>query len=140
MLNHVTLQGRLVRDPELRTTSGGVSVTNFVIAVDRDFGQDKKEADFPQCIAWRNTAEFIAKHFAKGQMIVVSGSLRTGSYTDKEGKKIFKTEVAVDNAYFGESKGDGGNRNGTKAEQRYPQNSAPKFEEVSEDDDGDLPF
>lgn len=138
MLNNVTLMGRLVRDPDLRTTQSGVSVTNFTIAVDRDFGKDNKESDFPTCIAWRNTAEFIAKHFTKGQMIVVSGALRTGSYTDKDGKKIYKTDVEVSNAYFAESKGE--NKGGGKGGQNYARNNAPKFEEVPDEDDGDLPF
>lgn len=136
MLNQVTLQGRLVRDPELRTTQSGVSVTNFTIAVDRDFGKENRESDFPTCIAWRDTAEFIAKHFRKGQLIVVSGAIRTSSYTDKDGKKIYKTDVEVQKAYFSESKNDGGGKSGG---QSYSKPQTPKFEEVDEDD-GDLPF
>lgn len=143
MLNQVTLLGRLVRDPDLRTTQSGVSVVNFTLAVDRDFGKENKEADFPTCIAWRNTAEFIAKHFTKGRMIAVTGALRTSSFTDKDGNKRYKTDVEVSNAYFADSKSDNsGNSQGGHGQssgQSYGKSSAPKFEEV-DDDDGDLPF
>lgn len=109
MLNHIDIMGRLVRDPEYRTTGSGISVANFTIAVDRDFGNKdggEKETDFIDCTAWRKTAEFVTKYFTKGRMIVVSGRLQASSYTDKEGNKRRSVIVVADNCYFGDSKKD----------------------------------
>lgn len=111
MLNHITLMGRLVRDPELRRTQGGVAVVSFCIAVDRDFGtkdDGSKETDFINITAWRNTAEFVSKYFAKGRMAVVSGRLQMRSWTDNNGQKRVSAEVVADNVYFGDSKPQGG--------------------------------
>ena len=111
MLNHITLMGRLVRDPELRRTGSGVAVAGFTIAVDRDYVPEGKErkADFISCVAWRQTGEFISKYFSKGRVIVVDGRLEMRDWTDKEGNKCTTAEVNVDNAYFGDSKrSDGG--------------------------------
>ena len=89
MLNHIVVMGRLTRDPELRKTASGVSVASFSVAVDRDFSQQdgKKETDFLDVVAWRNTAEFAAKYFTKGRMAVVSGRLQIRNWEDKEGSK-----------------------------------------------------
>ena len=89
MLNHIVVMGRLTRDPELRKTASGVSVASFSVAVDRDFSQQdgKKETDFLDVVAWRNTAEFAAKYFTKGRMAVVSGRLQIRNWEDKEGNK-----------------------------------------------------
>lgn len=109
MLNRIIVMGRLTADPELRRTGTGVAVTSFTLAVDRDFsGKDggEKETDFIDCVAWRNTGEFVAKHFTKGRMAVVSGRLQIRSYTDKEGNKRRTAEVVADNVYFGDSKRD----------------------------------
>ena len=109
MLNRIIIMGRLTADPELRRTGTGVAVTSFTLAVDRDFsGKDgnEKEVDFIDCVAWRNTGEFVAKHFAKGCMAVVSGRLQIRSYTDKEGNKRRAAEIIADNVYFGDSKRD----------------------------------
>ena len=108
MLNIATIMGRMVRDPELRRTGSGIAVANFTVAVDRDrSGQDgNKETDFIDCVAWRNTAEFISKYFGKGKMIVVSGRLQITKYTDKEGNKRSRAEIVADNCYFAESKKD----------------------------------
>lgn len=109
MLNHITLMGRLTADPELRRTNSGTPVTSFTVACDRDFGNKdggEKETDFVNCVAWRNTAEFVSKYFAKGRMIVVSGRLQTRKYTDKEGNNRTATEVVADSCYFGDSKKD----------------------------------
>ena len=106
MLNKVILQGRFTRDPELRSTPQGVSTCSFSLAVDRDFvreGEERK-ADFPNCVAWRSTAEFISKYFRKGSMAVIEGSIQTRSWDDADGKKNYATEVVVSNIYFGESK------------------------------------
>ena len=105
MLNHIVVMGRLTRDPELRKTAAGVSVTSFSVAVDRDFSQDgQKETDFLDVVAWRNTAEFAAKYFTKGRMAVVSGCLQIRNWDDKEGNKRRTAEILAENIYFGDSK------------------------------------
>ena len=114
MLNHITIMGRLVRDPELRRTGSGVAVASFRVAVDRDYAPKdggERKADFIDCVAWRQTGEFISKYFTKGRMIVVDGRLEMRDWTDKEGNKRTSAEINVANAYFGDSKrdGDGGN-------------------------------
>lgn len=104
MLNHITAMGRICNDIELRRTGSGVAVASFTIACDRDFSKGEKETDFIECVAWRQTGEFIQKHFAKGRMIVVSGRLQIRPWTDKDGNKRKSYEVVVENAYFGDSK------------------------------------
>ena len=105
MLNKIILQGRLVRDPELRKTQTGVSVCSFTIAVDRDFKRDgEKETDFFDVVAWRSTAEFVSKYFTKGRMALVEGRLQNRDWVDKENNKRRSTEVQADNVYFGDSK------------------------------------
>ena len=109
MLNHITLMGRLVRDPELRRTGSGVAVASFRIAVDRDFAPKdggERKADFIDCVAWRQTGEFVSKYFTKGRMAVVSGRLQIRGWTDKDGNKRRSAEVVADNVYFGDSKRD----------------------------------
>lgn len=112
MLNHIVVMGRLTRDPELRKTASGVSVASFSVAVDRDFSQQdgKKETDFLDVVAWRNTAEFAAKYFMKGRMAVISGRLQIRNWEDKEGNKRRTAEILAENIYFGDSKkeDDGG--------------------------------
>ena len=133
MLNQITLMGRLTRDVELRYTANNTPVSSFSIAVDRDF--DKGETDFINCVAWRQTGEFINKYFSKGSMISVIGRLQIRSYTNKNGDKVNVAEVVVDRAYFC------GGKNEKKEE--LPQTAVntplkPKFAEVDEDDE--LPF
>ena len=158
MLNHITIMGRLTRDPELRRTGSGVAVASFTVAVDRDFGGrdgGEKETDFIDCVAWRQTGEFVSKYFTKGSMIVVSGRLQIRGWTDKDGNKRRTSEVVADNVYFGESKrnSEGGNAYGGNT---YGGNSynapAPSYGGYSapaapasdfamlEDDDAQLPF
>jgi len=153
MLNHITLMGRLVRDPELRRTGTGVAVASFRIAVDRDFAPKdggERKADFIDCVAWRQTGEFISKYFAKGRMIVVDGRLEMRDWTDKDGNKRTSAEVVVSNAYFGDSKRDGdsgsayGGSYAAPAAPAYGGYSAPAapasdFAMLS-DDDAQLPF
>ena len=106
MLNRIILMGRLVADPELKSTQSGISVATFRIAVERNYtpqGQEK-QADFISCVAWRQTAEFISKYFAKGRMIALEGSLQSRNYEDKQGQKRTAYEVIVDQAYFADSK------------------------------------
>ena len=116
MLNHIVIMGRLTRDPELRRTGSGVAVASFTVAVDRDFsGRDggERETDFIDCVAWRQTGEFVSKYFTKGSMIVVSGRLQIRNWNDKDGNKRRTAEVVADNVYFGESKrSEGGNAYG----------------------------
>ncbi len=108
MLNHITIMGRLTRDPELRRTGSGTAVASFTVAVDRDYsGKDsEKKTDFFDCVAWRNTAEFASKYLTKGRMVVVSGRLEFRDWNDKEGNKRRSAEVNVDNVYFADSKRD----------------------------------
>ena len=128
MLNHITLQGRLTKNPELRRTSTGLPVASFTLAVDRDF--DKTKTDFVDCAAWRNTAEFIEKYFEKGQLMIASGKLQSREWSDKNGNNRVAWEVVVDNAYFGDRKRESNN-------QTY--DAQPEFTEITEDS-GDLPF
>ena len=151
MLNHITIMGRLTRDPELRRTGSGVAVASFSVAVDRDFsGRDggEKETDFIDCVAWRNTGEFVSKYFTKGSMIVVSGRLQIRSWTDKDGNKRRTAEVVADNVYFGESKRSDSGNSGFGAASAAPAfggYSAPASSPASDfamldDDDAQLPF
>ena len=106
-LNHITIMGRIVRDIELRHTGSGTPCASFTVAVDRDFGKNEngeKETDFIECVAWRNTAEFVNKYFSKGRMAVVSGRLQIRKWTDKDGNKRKTAEVVADQVYFGDSK------------------------------------
>lgn len=108
MLNKAILMGRFTRDPELRSTPQGVSTCSFTLAVDRNFvrqGEERK-ADFINCVAWRQTAEFISKYFAKGNLVAVEGSIQSRTWDDAEGKKHYVTEVLVNQAYFAEGKRD----------------------------------
>lgn len=137
MLNHITLQGRLCRDVELRKTGSGVSVASFTIAVDRDFAKDgEKKTDFIDCVAWRQTGEFISKYFTKGRMIVVDGHLEIREWTDKEGNKRRNAEVIVDHAYFADSKKDDSNAQPAPS---YAQ-SVPEADFTVIEDNEPLPF
>lgn len=140
MLNHITLMGRLVRDPELRRTGSGTPVASFTIAVDRDFGKNEngeKEVDFIDIVTWRATAEFVEKYFSKGRMAVVSGRLQIRNWTDKEGNKRRTAEVIADNVYFGDSK-NSGNADDTGSTYSAP---APASDFVPMDgDDNASPF
>jgi single-strand DNA-binding protein len=111
MLNKVILMGRLTADPELRSTQNGTSVTQFTLAVDRNYQKqgEERQADFINCVAWKQTAEFIVKYFGKGRMIAVEGSIQSRNYEDKQGNKRTAIEVIVSNANFtGEPKQEQG--------------------------------
>lgn len=162
MLNHITIMGRLTRDPELRRTGSGVAVASFTLAVDRDFsGRDggEKETDFIDCVDWRQTGEFVSKYFTKGRMAVAEGRLQIRSWTDKDGNKRRTAEVVVENMYFADSKKEssdtgtsyGGDSYGSYGTGNYGQPSgnyggysapaAPASEfAMLEDDDAQLPF
>lgn len=136
MLNHITIMGRLTRDPELRRTGSGVSVTSFTLAVDRDFSAEK-ETDFIDCVAWRNTADFVQKYFNKGRMAVVSGRLQIRSWKDKDGNNRRTAEVVAENVYFGDSNKDTQSTN--NAAQGFVEPQPQDFALLS-DTDAELPF
>ena len=149
MLNHIVIMGRLTRDPELRRTGSGVAVASFTVAVDRDFGSresGERETDFIDCVAWRQTGEFVSKYFTKGSMAVVSGRLQMRNWTDKDGNKRRSAEVVADNVYFGESKrsNDAGSYSAPAAPGfggGYSAPAAPASDfAMLEDDDAQLPF
>lgn len=192
MLNHIVIMGRLVADPELRTTPSGIMVSTLRLAVDRDFKNKQtgeRETDFINVVAWRQTAEFVTRFFSKGRMAVVEGRLQIRQYTDKENNKRSIAEVVAENIYFGDSRrdGDGGNyprpnaapqqsqsgyahpapaaehtpaagssyphlptaettapvysaAESTPAGGYPPPSEADRFSELSDDDDGELPF
>lgn len=151
-LNKVVLAGHLAATPELRQTPNGVSVTSFSIAINRRFSKSSDgnqnanaSVDFINCVAWRNTADFITRYFKKGSAICISGSIQTRSWTDQQGAKRYATEVLADEAYFVDSNGQGGNgfAAADNFEQSAPQFStapaaAAQFEDMSNEDD--LPF
>ncbi|MBR2131182.1 MAG: single-stranded DNA-binding protein [Oscillospiraceae bacterium] len=163
MLNRIIIMGRLVRDPELRTTQSGTPVTSFTLAVDRDFKSresGEKNTDFIDVVAWRQTAEFVCKYFAKGRMAVAEGRLQIREWKDRDGNNRRTAEVVAENVYFGDSKRDSAGDSGYGAPPAYGSNpgygasAAPAygappayggygessgFSEIS-DEDGDLPF
>ena len=139
MLNHITIMGRLTRDPELRRTNTGKAVAKFTLAVGRDYAEKgaERETDFIDCVAWRGTAEFVDKYFGRGQMAVVSGRLQIRDWEDKDGNKRRSAEIVADNVYFGEQKRDAG-ANGAPHSGVKP---APTSDfAVLEDEDSQLPF
>ena len=145
MLNVVAIMGRLVADPELRTTQQGTNVCSFRIACDRNFARqgEQRQADFIDIVAWRSQAEFVSKYFTKGRMAVVEGRLQIRDWTDKEGGKRRSAEVIADNVYFGDSKPkDGGEEDdipaytGTPDSFAVPDGFTPDFGGES----GEMPF
>ena len=133
MLNKIILMGRLTRDPELRRTQSGTAVASFTLAVDRDYkAQDgERETDFIDIVAWRGTGEFVSKYFTKGRMAVVEGRLQVRDWTDKDGNKRRNTEVIADSVYFGDSK---------RSESGTPAETSGEFQEVPDEEKGELPF
>ncbi|MCF8017804.1 MAG: single-stranded DNA-binding protein [Vallitaleaceae bacterium] len=153
MLNRIDIMGRLTKDPELRYTQSGTSVTSFTLAVDRDYsGKDggEKQTDFIDCIAWRHTAEFVTKYFSKGRMAVVSGRLQVRFWDDNEGKKRKVVEIVAENVYFGDSKKDTSSSGGYHSQHGNYGTSAPHTNDTSSDygggfteldgEDDELPF
>lgn len=155
-MNKVVLVGRLTADPELRQTQSGIASCQFTVAVDRRFADKntgERQADFIRCQAWRQTAEFVSRYFSKGKMIALEGSLRTGSYTDRNHSDVthYTTDVFVDAVEFCGGKNDssgGGNTQNTQSAAPAPQQpqnnpemsygSLSDFEEILSD--GDVPF
>ena len=167
-MNRAILMGRLTKDPELRRTQQGTAVVSFTIAVNRRFAKEGQQADFINCAAWRQTAEFICKYFKKGSMLAVVGSIQTRSWDGQDGKRQYATEVLVDEVYFTGSKAETGGGLETSGGYAYPPEpqgaaggygqpfgggygqqpvspGAPNFDEFDSfgfvpADDGDLPF
>ena len=139
-INKTILGGRLTADVELKQTQSGVSVCSFNLAVNRKAGKDKEQqTDFIACVAWRQTAEFIAKYFKKGSSLCIVGNIQTRTWTDQNNQKRFTTEVIVDEALFVDSKSDGGQApSGGYVPDAYTAPAAPTFEELKSDDE--LPF
>lgn len=150
MLNKIIIMGRLTRDPELKRTGTGLAVANFGVAVKRDYPNRDTgayEVDFINCVAWRQTGEFVSKWFNKGSMIVVSGRLQMRNWTDKDGNKRTTAEVIAENVYFGESKKDKDERNNMNNAGPYtvpqcgnPTTSYGGYYLPFEDNDAVLPF
>lgn len=164
MLNRVILMGRLTADPELKKTASDISVTSFTLAVDRNYGKGAdRQTDFINCVAWRQTAEFISRYFSKGRLMAVEGSIQVRNYVDKNDNKRQAVEVLIDQAYFADSKNSAPHagvpddfgpppppsRSYASApaassyqpapSMGYSSGAAEDFEEVSEDEE-DLPF
>ena len=147
MLNCAVIMGRLTKDPELRTTGNGISVSAFTVAVDRNYqkaGQER-QTDFINVVAWRQTAEFVCRYFRKGQMIAVQGSIETRKYEDRNGNKREAVEIKADSISFCSNKEDGET---TKSPYNAPQSrngtqiTAEQFETLYNDENADdgLPF
>ena len=150
--NKVILGGRITADPELKSTPSGISVTSFTVAVNRSYrgkNGEETQADFINVTAWRQTAEFITRHFHKASSICIVGSIQTRSYTDKQGQKRYATEVVADEAHFVDSKSEADNKR--TASQNNPENSSfqympeqyqtqPAPNSVGIDDEDSLPF
>ena len=163
MLNHITIMGRLTRDPELRMTQSKTPVASFTVACDRDYAAqgEERSVDFIDCVAWKAGAEFVSKYFRKGQMIVVDGRLQSRKWEDRDGNKRTSWEIVANQCYFGESKREesrdenygnydrpsssSGNSYNTPSSSYSDQQPAPQqyqqqtFTNLS-DDDGELPF
>lgn len=146
MLNKVILMGRLTKDPELKYTANNIAVVSFTIAVDRNFARqgEQRQTDFINIVAWRTTAEFVAKYFTKGQLLALSGSIQTRTWDDQEGKRHYVTEVVADEVYFAESKRDS-QQSGYNAPPMPKQSQPAAKPQPSADfeiipDDDELPF
>ena len=144
MMNKVILMGRLTRDPELRYTSGenSMAIARYTLAVDRTIKkQAEQSADFIQCVAFSKAAEFAEKYFMQGMRVLVSGRIQTGNYTNKEGQKVYTTEVIVDTQEFADSKGAGDSSYKSSTRSSTSSVSADGFMNIPDgvDDEG-LPF
>ncbi len=153
MLNSVILMGRLVADPELKTTSSGISVTSFAVAVDRGYARqgEDRQTDFINIVAWRQQADFVTKYFRKGQMIAIQGSLQSRSYDTKDGRRVTVWEVIADRISFCGSKNESGggynagsassvrNDAGSTAPAAFQNGGSEDFDSLSDSED-DLPF
>lgn len=131
-MNKVVLMGRLAKDPDVRYTTNNIAVVQFPLAVNRRFAKqgEERQADFINIVAWNKTAEFCSMYFKKGQQVGVIGRLQTRNYDDKDGKKVYVTEVVAEEVYFADS----------KKEEQNPFANAPASNEFTPVNDEDLPF
>ena len=141
MLNHITVMGRMTRDPETRYTRNNTPVCSFTLAVERDRKNEdgSRTTDFIDCVAWRSTAEFVSKYFRKGSMAVAAGRLQLRDWTDKDGNKRRQAEILCENVYFGESKSTGGGLYQYGYDNEGQKYGESPFNEIG-DEDGELPF
>ena len=145
MINSVVLVGRITKDPEVMTTNSGIKYVRFTLACNRRYKNQngERQADFINCVAWRNQAEFIGNYVKKGNLMSVEGNIQTGSYTNKEGVKVYTTDIVVEDQEFAESK----NASGASAGGEF-MSSTPKSESTVSDGfmnipdgiDEELPF
>lgn len=154
MLNNVVLMGRLTADPELRHTPNGIAVTSFTLAVGRSYSKagSEKATDFIDIVAWRNTAEFVSRYFAKGQLVAVEGSIQTRTYQDKDGNNRKAFEIVASNVHFAEAKREQSgsynnfDREPSTTSYQQSENTISSFDNGNVDDfreistDDDLPF
>lgn len=131
-INKVILMGRMTADPELKQTTSGTSVVQFTIAVNRKY--DRETTDFLDCTAFGKSADFVSKYFRKGSSVIVFGNIQIDSFTDKDGNKRKSTRIIVDEVQFGESKQN------KPEEAETTEVATPSFEELSLEEQGDLPF
>lgn len=141
-MNQVVLVGRLTKDPDVRYNPSGMAVARFTVAVDRRFKREgQPDADFISCVAFGKTGEFIEKYFTKGKLIGLTGSIQTGSYTNKDGQKVYTTDVVAENVEFVGSKNESGSAQGGGSSR---QTEAPSGDAMPAGfaplDDDDMPF
>ena len=141
MLNNINLMGRLTAEPDYRTTQSGAAMARFTLAIERDYKpkDGEKQTDFIDVTAWRSTADFVSKYFHKGQLVAVSGSLQTGSYTDRDGNKRKSWTIIANHVYFAESKRDSSQQQ-SGSDVYVPYEAAPTSEDFTPVNDDDLPF
>ena len=144
MLNHITIMGRMVREPELRYTRSNVPVTGFTVAVDRDHQSEngEKQTDFIDCAAWRGLAEFVSRYFHKGSMVAVSGRLQAHRWEDKDGNKRTGWSIKVENVYFCDSKKPDSNTSYSAPAEYSPADytTPAGFHDLDDYEDGETPF
>lgn len=140
-INSVNLTGRLTRNPDVRYTDGGTSIARFTLAVDRRFRQDDgPTADFPSCVAFGKTAEFIERYFRQGMKLELTGRIQTGSYTNKDGVKVYTTDVIAEQVGFGESKGASQRQENQEESTGFNSDGGDGFMDIPDDVDEEMPF
>lgn len=142
-MNKVILMGRLTRDPDIRHSAGenSTAVARYTLAVDRRYKRDGEAgADFISCVAFGRSAEFAEKYFRQGSKVVITGRIQTGSYTNRDGNKVYTTDVAVEDQEFAESKAAGQTTNSGSQQKPEPQVDANGFMNIPDGIDEELPF
>lgn len=140
-INSVNLTGRFTRDPDVRYTDGGTSIARFTLAVDRRFKRDGEQtADFINCVAFGKTAEFIEKYFRQGMKLELTGRIQTGSYTNKDGAKVYTTDVIAEQVGFGESRRVSNENASEQSDRGYGPEDGDGFMNVPDDVAEELPF